>query len=317
MISLDPPKVSVIIPTTRRPLLVGRAVASVLAQTMADLEVIVVVDGPNPETVAVLAGIADQRLRVILNDHPAGAGAARNHGAAHACGAWFAFLDDDDEFLPEKLERQLALAGDRSVLVSCRSRVVTPHATYTWPRILYDGHQPIDEYLFDRKTLFRGATLLQTSSYLLPRSLFEQTRFGDSRQNEDTTLLLRVTKVAGAAIIVAPETLVVLHTEELRESLGSLYEWRDMLAWADSVRDMLTPRAYSGFCLIYLGSQAARHHQWRGLPVLLGRALRHGSPTLAQLAAFLAFWVIPIGLRRRLRALASPGGPAPATTHAR
>ncbi len=307
---MDTSKVSVIIPTTRRPALIGRAVASVLAQTMADLELIVVVEGPNPETSAILAAIADPRLRVVQNDSPTGAGAARNLGAAHARGDWLAFLDDDDEFLPEKLETQLALAAGRNVLVSCRSRVVTPHATYVWPRTLYDGRQPIDEYLFDRKTLFRGDTLLQTSSYLLPRPLFERTRFGDSRQNEDTTLLLRVTKQAGAAILVAPETLVVLHTEEARESLGSLYQWRDMLAWADSVRDLFTPRAYSGFCLIYLGSQAARHRQWRGLPILLVRALRHGSPTPAQLAAFLAFWIIPIGLRRRLRAAALRPAPA-------
>jgi hypothetical protein len=192
------------------------------------------------------------------------------------------------------------------VLVSCRSRVVTPHATYVWPRQLYDGRQPIDEYLFDRKTLFRGATLLQTSSYLLPRSLFQQTGFGDSRQNEDTTLLLRVTKQAGAGIVMAPETLVVLHTEEARESLGGSYDWREMLAWADDAGPLLTRRAYSGFCLIYLGSQAARQGQWQGLPVLLWRALRRGAPTAAQVAAFLAFWVIPIGLRRQLRALASP-----------
>ncbi len=301
---------SVIIPTTRRPTLIGRAVASVLAQTMSSLEIIVVVDGPNPETIAALAQLDDRRISVIQNDSPAGAGAARNLGAAHARGAWLAFLDDDDEFLPRKLEIQLALAGDRTVLVSCRSRVVTQHATYTWPRTLYDGRQPIDEYLFDRKTLFRGATLLQTSSYLLPRPLFERTRFGDSRQNEDTTLLLRITKAAGASIVVAPETLVVLHTEEARDSLGRSYDWREMLAWADGVRDMLTARAYSGFCLVYLGSQAARTRQWQGLPVLLWRAFRSGSPTPAQLAAFFAFWIIPMGLRRRLRALAFPMRPS-------
>ena len=303
---MDTPRVSVVIPTAGRPRLIGRAVASVLAQTLPDLELIVVVDGPDPDTVAALATIHDERLRVLQNHSPAGAGAARNLGAAQARGDWLAFLDDDDEFLPEKLERQLALAAGREVLVSCRSRVVTPHATYVWPRTLYDGARPIDEYLFDRKSLFRGDTLLQTSSYLLPRALFERTRFGDSRQNEDTTLLLRVTKQAGAAIVVAPETLVVLHTEEARPSLGSRYDWREMLAWADGVRDLLTPRAYSGFCLIYLGSQAARHRQWQGLPVLLARALGRGAPTPAQLATFFAFWLIPIGLRRRLRASLAP-----------
>jgi glycosyltransferase involved in cell wall biosynthesis len=301
------PLVSVVIPTTNRPHLVTRAIQSVLAQTITDLEVIVAVDGPNPETLTALAAIADPRVTVVQHQTKAGAGAARNLGAEHASGKWIAFLDDDDEWLPAKLERQLALAGDEEVLVSCRSRVDTPHASYVWPRSLYEGAQPIDEYLFDRKTLFRGATLLQTSSYLLPKSLFDRTRFGDSRQNEDTTLLLRVTKQEGARIVMAPETLVVLHAEEARESLGSSYDWREMLAWADQSRPLLTRRAYSGFCLIYLGSQAARHGHLSAFPLLLWRAFTRGSPTARQLAPYLAFWILPIGLRRRIRAILSAG----------
>ena len=299
------PLVSVVIPTTNRPHLVVRAITSVLRQTMADLEVIVAIDGPNAETSAVLAAITDPRLRMVQHATGAGAGAARNLGAAHATGEWIAFLDDDDEWLPEKLERQLALAAGRNVLVSCRSRVDTPHGSYVWPRQLYDGRAPIDEYLFDRKTLFRGATLLQTSSFLLPRHLFDRAKFGTSRQNEDTTLLLRVTKEQRASIIMAPETLVVLHAEEARESLGSSYDWREMLAWADASRKLLTRRAYSGFCLIYLGSQAARHGHLSAFPLLLWRAFARGTPSVRQLAPYLAFWVIPIGLRRRIRALAS------------
>ncbi len=296
--------VSVIIPTTRRPELVQRAIRSVAEQTMRDLEIIVVVDGPNPDTLAALRGLSDPRLRIIESATPSGAGAARNRGAGEARGEWLAFLDDDDAWLPQKLERQLALAGGEAALVSCRSRIVTPDGTYVWPHVLYDGSMPIDEYLFDRRALFRGASFLGTSSFLLPRTLFERTQFGTSRQNEDTTLVLRVAKAAGAPIRMAPETLVVIYAEEARESLGSSYQWREMLAWADGMRTLLTRRAYSGFCLIYLGSQAARSGDVYALPVLLSRAIRRGAPTPRQLATFLAFWLLPMRLRRRIRALA-------------
>src|SRR5690242_19678911 len=96
--------VSVIIPTTRRPAQLRRALDSVFAQTYREFEAIVVVDGPNPDTVAMLAACGEARLRVLQNDHPLGPGLARNAGAAAARGDWLAFLDDDDEWQPENLE---------------------------------------------------------------------------------------------------------------------------------------------------------------------------------------------------------------------
>lgn len=298
--------ISVIIPTTRRPDLVQRALRSVLSQTHRHLEVIIVVDGPNPETIAVLAKVNDPRLKVIQNDLPRGAGVARNRGAASATGEWFAFLDDDDEWLPEKLERQLAVASGPEgwSLVSCCCRVCTPEGTYIWPHKLYDSSIPVDEYLFDRRTLFRGQTNFATASIFVSRKMFEQTGFGTTRQNEDTMLLLRVTKQAGGKVVMLPDTLVVLHHEEegLRESLGASYSWQEMLKWLDETGPLFTKRAYSGFCLIYLGSQAARHHEYRAFFILLMRSFVRGKPRLMHVVTFILFWIFPIGFRRRARA---------------
>src|SRR5271169_1867385 len=105
--------VSVIIPTLRRPTLLTRALASVFRQTWRELEVIVVVDGPDPDTIAILQTIDDPRLRVIINARSLTAAGARNAGMDHAKGEWIAFLDDDDEWLPEKLAKQMAYAADR------------------------------------------------------------------------------------------------------------------------------------------------------------------------------------------------------------
>jgi hypothetical protein len=110
------PAVSVVVPTHDRPDLLVRAVRSALAQTVSDLEVVVVDDG---STVAVQ--VDDDRVRVLRHDAPRGAPAARNTGVAASRGDLIAFLDDDDEWLPDKLARQLAVLEARPdvVLVGC------------------------------------------------------------------------------------------------------------------------------------------------------------------------------------------------------
>ena len=295
------PLVTVVIPTRRRPLLVLRALRSVLAQTHVALDVIVVIDGPDPDTLGALDGWPDQRVRVVQTPSPSGAGAARNLAATEAKGQWIAFLDDDDEWLPDKIARQLAAAAGRDVLVTCRSLVRTPAGEELWPRTLYENHMPVDEYLFDRRSPFRGDAHVGTSTFLLPTALFARTQFSTDRQNEDTTLLLRVTKQAGAAVVMVPDPLVVLYKEEARESLGGRFDWREMLGWIDGMGELVTRRAYSGFCLIYLGSQAARRGDVRALPILLTRAFTRGAPRPMHVLPFLAFWVVPPALRRRLR----------------
>ena len=101
------PRCSVVIPTYNRAHSVGDAIASVLRQTMADLECIVVDDGSTDSTPALLASIKDQRLRLILGRH-AGVAAARNLGVAHARAPLVAFLDSDDLWRPHKLTHEVA-----------------------------------------------------------------------------------------------------------------------------------------------------------------------------------------------------------------
>jgi glycosyltransferase involved in cell wall biosynthesis len=112
---------------------------------------------PNPDPVAILKTIDDPRLRVIVNLRLLTAAGARNAGMDHVSGEWIAFLDDDDEWLPETLAKQMAYAADRGpVLVACLSRVVTPAASFIRPQVIYDNLHPIDEYLFDRRSPFAG-----------------------------------------------------------------------------------------------------------------------------------------------------------------
>lgn len=106
------PLVSVVIPTYQRSQLVPRAIRSVLAQTYQYLEVIIVDDCSQDDTGAVVAAIGDARLRYVRHEQNKGLPAARNTGIRAARGSYIAFLDDDDEWRPVKIERQLRAIGD-------------------------------------------------------------------------------------------------------------------------------------------------------------------------------------------------------------
>lgn len=298
------PLVSVVIPTRHRPKLVLRAIRSVLNQTYGDIEVIVVVDGPDEDTIAALRSVVDSRLQIVINPRSLRAAGARNVGADYATGEWIAFLDDDDEWLSNKLERQMAFAsGCGTALVTCLSRVVTPMATYVWPQVIYDNSTPLDEYLFDRRSLFMGSSYTTTCSFLLPRQLFDRVRFNVESPHEDWELILRLSKKMGIRIETVPEVLVVLYLEEKRASLSSSATWCASLNWLDSIRPIITPRAYSGFCLGVVGGRAAQEGAYAAFPELLQRAFRNGSPRLWHVTLFLAFWLAPHRIRRRLRSL--------------
>ncbi len=103
--------VSVIIPTYNRAQVLPAAVDSVLAQTVPPEEILIVDDGSSDETAAVCARFTAP-VRYIRIDN-GGAGRARNIGLAEARGEWIAFLDSDDQWIPEKLAVQLAVLAEK------------------------------------------------------------------------------------------------------------------------------------------------------------------------------------------------------------
>lgn len=106
--STPAPLVSVVIPAYNSARTITATIQSALAQTVGELEVIVVDDGSSDETVASVEAIGDPRVRIVRREN-GGAAAARNSGIRAARGRWVALLDADDLWLPEKLERQLAV----------------------------------------------------------------------------------------------------------------------------------------------------------------------------------------------------------------
>ncbi len=108
------PTVSIIIPTYNRRQLIARSIESVLNQTYRDFELIVVDDGSTDGTSEVVAGFNDQRIRYIRHEKNRGEAAARNTGIKAARCDYIAYQDSDDEWLPEKLARQMELLEEAS-----------------------------------------------------------------------------------------------------------------------------------------------------------------------------------------------------------
>ena len=118
----DGPRISVVMPVYNRAGLVQRALRSVFAQTFSDFELIVVDDGSTDDLASALHQFPDPRLGLVRRERNGGIAAARNTGIRASRGAYVAFIDSDDEWLPKMLERQHArlevVGPERSVALT-------------------------------------------------------------------------------------------------------------------------------------------------------------------------------------------------------
>lgn len=105
------PKISIITPAYNCEKYLGEAVESVLKQTWEDWELLIIDDCSKDKTYECMQKLArqDKRIRVFQNEHNSGSAATRNYGVQQATGEWVAFLDSDDLWREEKLEKQMAV----------------------------------------------------------------------------------------------------------------------------------------------------------------------------------------------------------------
>lgn len=141
--------VSVIIPARNRANLIERAVRSVLAQTYQDFEIVIVDDGSTDDTPQSIAALAkeDRRIRFLRHEANRGAQAARNSGIRAALGNWIAFLDSDDQWLPDSLALRLERAKDGGLQV-VHSECYVQHLGSTEPRLL--GVPSLEGWIYRR-----------------------------------------------------------------------------------------------------------------------------------------------------------------------
>jgi glycosyltransferase involved in cell wall biosynthesis len=303
-------RVTVVIPTRDRPAMVNRSVTSALEQSFRELEVVVVLDGPDPATGRLLAAISDQRLRVLTLPEPAGANAARNAGIRSARTEWIALLDDDDEWLPAKLERQLAVAriagDDGPPIVACRMAVTLPgNVQMILPRRLPESGEETSEYLFSREGLFAHEAGVQTSMLLAPAQLFRSVPFTeDLRRHHEADWLLRATAPPfSARLLFVDEVLGSWNLSAGAARISASGDWRFSWNWARANRERMTRRAYASFLLTAVASKASQEGAWSAAPLILREALARGQARAVDLLLFVSMWLTPVGLRQWIRQL--------------
>jgi len=300
--------VSVVIPTCNRRELLARALQSVRAQSYPNWEAIVVDDASTDGTPEMIAALGEPRIRCHINEKRRGAGYSRHHGAGLTRGAFIAYLDSDDWWLPHKLRMQLAVAerlpGPR-VVVICPPACDDGNGALPVDQPVLRAGQPIADYVYTG----RQATVL-SSCLLVEGDFGRRRRFSPVlRVNQDTDYLLRLER-HGAHFHCIDEPLYVLDTRRRvdRMSIDPALS-RDSLAWYYRVSGDWSPAARRGYLLWDLSLRCAgTGHRGLGLLYFLrGLSLEAGPyRVLRQFLRVLGGGQVPAGLRwlrRQLRQL--------------
>lgn len=169
---------------------IRESVNSVISQTVRNWELIVIDDGSTDNTVAILSELAanDSRIRFLQNEKNMGVSYTRNRAVALAKGKWIAFLDSDDIWLPQKLQKQLELFKKYPEMVVC----------YTASSFIDEGGKPFKYVMsaierLDYKTLLHK-NIMSCSSVMILSSVMKEIRMPNDKMHEDYFVWLTVLK---------------------------------------------------------------------------------------------------------------------------
>jgi glycosyltransferase involved in cell wall biosynthesis len=201
--------VSVVITTHNRSTLLKRALESVLKQTYTNLEVIIVDDASTDDTAEIIKRyqLKDERIQYIRNGQNSGANYSRNKGLMAASGEFIAGLDDDDEFLDNRIELLLMNHDDKYAFVSSWNIVIRNNETKSF-------RQPLEEYAFNE---------LLVHNYIMNQALVKKERLISIKGYDENLLAcqdydvwLRLLQKYGPAKIVQEYTQVIYEDNSLR-----------------------------------------------------------------------------------------------------
>jgi len=212
------PKVSVIIPTYNRAKLLPRTINSVLNQTFQDFELIIVDDGSTDNTKEVIKGFQnkDERIKYVYQNNQGESG-ARNTGLRESQGEYVAFLDSDDEWLPEKLEKELELfkRSDRKHLgfVSCNALIKKGDGIreYKTPR-----------YKNNFKELLKRNFICSPSSVLIKNKVFNSVGVFDKKLKigPDWDMWIRIAREYDFDFVPEPLFKYYIHGNNITKTLS-------------------------------------------------------------------------------------------------
>ena len=273
------PAVSVVMPTFNRVDYLREAIASVYAQTFVDWELIVVDDGSDDATRGFLRSQTDRRVTVVCSAHTGNPAATRNRGIALARGRYVAFLDSDDRWRDDKLERQVALmaaAPARRWSYTAVRRIdgagrVLAHSSAPW--VPHCG--AILEQVLTIAAQIATPTVMAELAFVRELGGFdERLKF-----SEDYDLWARMALRSEVSVDAEPSTDVRSHDEHFTlDRSGKLGGWA---AFYGKMESLVPTAALRALCrrqrreyVLLLAAQQARVRDWAGMRLSLGAAVR-------------------------------------------
>ena len=210
------PQVSVIIPTCNRPEFLRAALQSVARQSFQDFEIVVVDAGDNDNSRAVVESIETPSIRYLRHEGSNSA-AARNSGILHSKGEYVAFLDDDDEWYPEKLMNQmraLTMSGSEIGAVYTGSFRIDRRTQKIVAQRVPTARGDL------RAELLNGNCIGGVSSVLMRRECFDRIGRFDERLSsfEDYDLWLRMSRIYHFECLRAPLVKSFVHPDRISSS---------------------------------------------------------------------------------------------------
>ncbi|RLC39556.1 MAG: glycosyl transferase [Candidatus Nealsonbacteria bacterium] len=216
------PTVSVIIPTYNRAHLIGRAIQSVLDQTYQDFEIIVVDDASTDNTKEVVKSFGDKRIKYLrLRENSGSSAAPKNTAIKITKGKYIALLDSDDEWLPEKLEKQIQLFKNSKKknlgFVGCNVLVVDEQTNKR-----YEYKTPKYKNVFQR--LLENDFIWSSSSVMVKKSVIDNVGlFDESLKNaNDWEMWIRIAQKYDFDFVDEPLFKYYWHGGNITRTAGNL-----------------------------------------------------------------------------------------------
>ncbi|MCM3597512.1 glycosyltransferase family 2 protein [Metabacillus idriensis] len=238
------PLVSVIIPTYNRGYLIEKTIRSVLNQTYTNLELIVVDDASIDDTECKLSSISDSRLKYIRLSENTNGTRPRNLGIEMSSGEYIAFLDSDDEWQEDKIEKQLEFIGDSiSNDFICFTNVIKNNGKENLEikQMHYDNKEDIMDYILI------GGNIVQTSTYLLPAEIAKEIKFNPLlKKHQDWDFCIRL-KNRKIKFLHLTQPLTIWNVDSREDRITTNNKFDNSISWYNDIKQCLTKRAQYAF----------------------------------------------------------------------
>ncbi|MBA2879999.1 glycosyltransferase involved in cell wall biosynthesis [Desulfosalsimonas propionicica] len=285
--------ISVVIPSYKRHDLLLRAVKSVLSQTLPPYEIIVSNDGPDREKAELLSSLDYDHLKYIEAPRSGKASVTRNFGIGCAKGDWIALLDDDDIWLPTKLEVQfnyLEKQNNKNAIIAGIEMVYAPSGRiWRRPKGNFQGMIKSSDAVLNRKGGFN------TSTIVAPRHIFLKYPF-----NEKINKLEDVEWVLSAGIelntCIPPEPVCVRIVTE-KDGLSQPGGFETVWAWYLRNKEKMTIQSRCYSITDILARRASYDFNWQAYLVLVRELHKENVLNFMNICRLTSYFVAPQQVR--------------------